>query len=431
VHQIDPADGIDWGLVCGSEINDYRPHVSVVDDGVVFGFLFGDAGALPLEAGLDLGGGAHIQQGHSDILLAGFDHTGAYSWSDLYGDETPQFFASVEGSGSSFLLQAQYEESLSIDGFDFPAAGGDFIAQLDWEGNYAWHRLFPEGTDDSHVVIVDMVSAPDGAFALVGWFRETIDFGDGDVVTTPPDYYDGFAAVYESDGTLRHVHHLDGDGDQRGGAVAFAPDGGLAVAGVFDTEVDVGDGSPLVGAGPFLLSFAPDTTPQLKLQFDGTDVQYGKEVLVAPNGDMVLAGTFLGSLNLGGVDFVNTDTQEEETNYDIFVARFDAQGVYRWSSHIRSQAGRDDDLVAIGLDLGDQVHVVWSEENLGTRVSTLSDVGDLSESYSDGVSGARSAAFGEDGVLYVAGSTEDDVDFGAGSVPNAGSGDSWLMRVSL
>lgn len=435
VQQAGATPGLTWSLICGSTTMDYFPRVTAIDGGVLVGFDFGNGGAVPGEAALDLGGGPHINHGGGDILVGAFDASGTHLWSQQWSDPNGQFFGGLAGlTGDRFILTGAYRDTLTIDGVSFPAptVPGDsnsFLAILQGSGKYVTHRLFPRGTVESFVSIIASAGGPSGEFAITGSFSETIDFGDGMLVAE--DLSDGFVAVYEPDGSFRFVRALTGTSQgQRGDHVTFASDGSLAIAGSFFEELDVDDGQPLSGSGPFLLTLSAAGAPTFKRSFTGnTGEQYGRTIAVAANGDLILGGTFLGMINLGGDDLVNLDQdQVEETHYDVFVARFDPQGAHRWS--VRLGDFEDDQVLAVGVGADDRVLAPWSGKTTGVRVTAIDELGVTSEPFAAAVSGGSSATFAADGSIYIAGSIDSDIDFGAGPVANAGATDVWLVRVT-
>lgn len=69
--------------------------------------------------------------------------------------------------------------------------------------------------------------------------------------------------------------------------------------------------------------------------------QFGVDTAVDAQGNVILAGTFAGTLNLGGAPLVGVDSKQGES--DIFVAKFDATGKHLWSKSFaftRDQSGK-------------------------------------------------------------------------------------------
>src|SRR5690349_7873649 len=83
VHQAGAVPGLDWSLVCGTPAEEYPATVAALDDGVLFGFTFGNE--QPSTVSLDLGGGAMTPFGDGDIVVGSFDKAGSHRWSHQWG----------------------------------------------------------------------------------------------------------------------------------------------------------------------------------------------------------------------------------------------------------------------------------------------------------------------------------------------------------
>jgi hypothetical protein len=87
----------------------------------------------------------------------------------------------------------------------------------------------------------------------------------------------------------------------------------------------------------FLLSLDGDGNVLGAKAFGDTLFQLATSVAAAPDGDVVIAGRFWGSIDLGGKTFTNPNPDPHEdgpnanTNGGGFVARFDGALGHRWS----------------------------------------------------------------------------------------------------
>jgi hypothetical protein len=75
----------------------------------------------------------------------------------------------------------------------------------------------------------------------------------------------------------------------------------------------------------FLVKFSSAGTHQWSQRFGVTDHQYAMSVATDPDGNVYVAGYFSGTVNFGGVDLVSAGGD------DIFIAKFDPTGVHQWS----------------------------------------------------------------------------------------------------
>ena len=104
--------------------------------------------------------------------------------------------------------------------------------------------------------------------------------------------------------------------------------GSIVLAGTFFGELDLGS-PPLQSAGDcdlFLAKLDAAGNPSWSRRFGDAQNNCGAvRVDVGPAGDILLSGSFLGTVDLGGEPLVSTGVG------DGFVASFDAAGQHRWS----------------------------------------------------------------------------------------------------
>lgn len=118
-------------------------------------------------------------------------------------------------------------------------------------------------------------------------------------------------------------------GSGSGASIAVGPDGSVVVAGVFSGSINLG-GSTLTAAGDsdlFLAKFSADGAHQWSDSFGDTLAQETPPVVaVDSTGAIVWGGRFRGTLGLGGDDLEATGTAG-----NIFLAKFDPDGSHVWS----------------------------------------------------------------------------------------------------
>jgi hypothetical protein len=92
----------------------------------------------------------------------------------------------------------------------------------------------------------------------------------------------------------------------------------------------------LLMASLVLTTSSPNAAPTLDWsnRFGGSSVNTGYDVAVDGSGNVVIAGTFSGSMNPGGGVLTSAGS------YDIFLAKFDASGAHQWSQRFGG-AGAD------------------------------------------------------------------------------------------
>lgn len=239
---------------------------------------------------------------------------------------------------------------------------------------------------------------------------------------------------------------VGGEGFDRAYNVAGDADGNFYVTGFFADEIRFGDATYKSAgrADIFLASFARDGSPRWSRTFGGYGTDWAHDVVIDPNGDILLFGEFGGEAPGGDIDFGGGPLVAKGSS-DLFLASFAASnGAHRWS-RAWGGAGTDEgdkiiikkngDLIAVGefhdtVDLG--ITTLTSKGGYDMFVLTLTSTGDVLEAASFGGSGhdaAFSAAFGSEGNLLLAGyfadKGSDSVDFGGGPIssgPDVGDG---------
>lgn len=110
-------------------------------------------------------------------------------------------------------------------------------------------------------------------------------------------------------------------------STAIDPQGNIFTAGVFTGSLKFGDLPALVGGGQdfFLVKFDAAGKPLWSKQFgDATNNGNFTKLAVDKSGNVVLAGGLNGTANFGGGATVN------QGGTDIFVAKYDPSGNYKW-----------------------------------------------------------------------------------------------------
>ncbi len=198
-----------------------------------------------------------------------------------------------------------------------------YIARYRPDGSVAWARRDGGiGSESAYAVAVDRV----GNIYVTG----QIGNGDADfsgTAVTPVSRADVFVAKYDADGTFRWVRHAGGSDDERGIAIDAMPDGGIALGVEFNGTIDFGGPvATAVGSDELLLArFGPDGTLEWIRSTGIQTVDYGRALATDPSGSIVVAGQFLGSLDIAG------RTLTSAGGSDIVVAKYASDGRAIWA----------------------------------------------------------------------------------------------------
>ena len=154
--------------------------------------------------------------------------------------------------------------------------------------------------------------ASDGTIVVGGLTDDTVDLGGGALPATPTTQ--GLVAKFAADGTHLWSRRFGvGTDNNMSGGVAVDDAGNIVMAG------NSADGTWVQKFSPAGLSVWTFTTSAV-----GTNRPM--HVAAAPGGDIVVAGTFSGTITFGAITLTSAGSAQE-----VFVAKLDASGTVRWA----------------------------------------------------------------------------------------------------
>jgi len=246
---------------------------------------------------------------------------------------TPCAFASVDSSPTveAFATDAQGNAYLVLGLTGSITLGSqmfvntdfrDLIAvKLDASCGVSWAHPFVIAYTGGGIIVTGRPSlVPDGAGGayIAGDFVGTIDPGNGVHATTGgTSDEDVFVAALDVDGALSWFDTLGGGGVQKIGGIAAVP-GGLVVAGSFAGTMNLGGGN-VTSAGMddiFLVGYTTTGTLVPGKPFGGAGDDYVSRIAADAAGAIYAAGSITGTTNLG------TGALTSAGSYDAFGARY-------------------------------------------------------------------------------------------------------------
>ena len=123
-------------------------------------------------------------------------------------------------------------------------------------------------------------------------------------------------------------------GFQAVNAVTTDASGNIYVIGTFTGTIFLGGPNALVSAGGydiFLAKFSPTGVHQWSQRFGDAASQEGREIVAAPNGEIVIAGQFEGTMSFPS-STGTTISLASAGGTDVYLARFRTDGVAIWAS---------------------------------------------------------------------------------------------------
>lgn len=249
---------------------------------------------------VDFGCGPLAPAGDYDALVAKLDPTGKCVWSKRLGDAGFQQASAIAADMlGNVVIVGILGGTTDFGGGPLTSNGGQdvFVAKLDPSGNHLWSKHFGDALDQFGM---NLAVAPDGEIALSGWFAGTLDFGGSPMMSAGA--HDGFVARLDANGNHLWSKPIGGLNDDAVKSVAFDKWGNVVMTGFFRNTIDFGAG-PMVSAGGtdiVMAKFAgANGKPLWGKRFGDAAEQMGVGIAVDPMGYTFVVGNFDGILDLG------------------------------------------------------------------------------------------------------------------------------------
>ncbi len=249
----------------------------------------------------------------------------------------------LEVSTSQIVIGGTFEGDLSLEGTELTAVGEDdlFVASYDPEGNVNW--IIAGGGPDAEE-IADLVIDQQEHVICAGsfWFDSQFD-----TLTLEPAVGSKaiFLLKYDTDGNVVWGRALSSPGLKFAGDIATDPSDNIYLTGFFEESLILED-TVLTSNGTgdlFLARFSPEGQLDWITQAGILGTTRGESLRVDETGNSYVGGIYQGRVAFGE-DTIQTNTPDN----DIFLAKFDAEGIPAWG---RKAGGVfDDKCEAIELD---------------------------------------------------------------------------------
>jgi hypothetical protein len=418
----DGWDCVLWSKIHGDPTNQGNIGLTVDASGNVYttGYFTGtlSIGSLP----------ALVSSGGNDIFVAKYDSTGKPIWAQRWGlaaDENGQSIA-VDADGN-LLVTGGFTGSLTF-GTTTLAAGTatlGFLLKLSPTGSVLWARKVA-------VPWPALAVDPSKNAILTGSLNKGV--GDNDV----------WVEKWDTNGTQVWSKTFGDTADQNAAWVATDVNGNIALVGSFAGTLAFGSPALVTAGGTdaFVVKLDPTGTMAWSKRFgDVTTGQGLGRVAFTPTGDVVVAGHYFGSINLGGSTFTSLGSA------DIVVGKFTSGGAYSWSKSFGDVNVQQLWGVAVepvsgsvtisgslwgSVDFGGGALTATGTTSEDVYVARFSSTGthQWSKRYGDALPQVPYAlALGPGGDVHLAGWMQGTVNFGNGVMTSAGAWDAFLVKL--
>ena len=256
--------------------------------------------------------------GLEDIFLIKKDANGQLIWSKKYGSNDRDKVTGVRlFNDTTLFFSGIFWDNISFDSFSLSANGSAaFITKSDTSGHIIWAKVID---GNGLLKVNEGVVDAQGNYIFTGSFSGDLYFPN--VTLTAEGVEDGFLAKYDKDGNFLWANRFGFQQQTIATSVAADDLGSIFVAGQFNGRVIFGNDTLWASANDFdifLARYDDNGSLQFGKRFGGIYDDINPRIGVGSNGKVVMAGTFIGLLNL--------DNQSIQTNSnvdaDIFLATF-------------------------------------------------------------------------------------------------------------
>lgn len=363
------AGGFDRVKTYGGTGSDLGYQVAVASNGdIVLAGTFSNT--------VNFGGGAFTSAGSDDIVVARFTSAGVHIWSKQYGGTSSDAAVGLAlASNGDVVVCGNYSGTTNFGGGARTSAGGTdiFVVKLSAaDGAYQWDKALGAANGDAaNAVAIDS----GGNVIVTGIFRDTVNFGGGDLTSALLGAPDMFIAKYDTDGVFVWANNFEGTSTDYGSSVAVDSLDNIIAVGGFLGTINFG-GSDLVFHGTtnedfFVVKFDDDGSHIWSTSFGANGTDGAADVAIDSSNNIFITGQFALTVSFGGVS-------RTAVGQDVYVLKLDSAGATLWARNYFSTGNKAG--VAIAVDSVGDVLVTGSFDgtlNFGGSLLTTAGFTDI------------------------------------------------------
>jgi hypothetical protein len=269
-------------------------------------------------------------QGPLDGFVAKFDPTGKPLWARSLGGAAIDrgYGVAVDGEGACYVT-GHFQNPAGITNGSSTAAKARlydiFVAKFDAQGKPLWQQRLPgNGYDYGHGVSLDGT----GNAYVAGAFSGAVTFGG--FTLTNRGSSEAFIAKFDATGKVLWAEKIEAGTGNAANAIVHDRNGHCYLAGTFAGRATFG-GRSLASAGGndlLLVKFDAAGKPIWSRRAGGTTNDFAHSVAVDPAGNCYLSGAFQNV-----ADFSPQRKITSVGKHDAYVAKYDANGNFKWVHH--------------------------------------------------------------------------------------------------
>jgi hypothetical protein len=283
---------------------------------------------------VNFGGGSVASDGGQDAFIVKYDSSGSYVWGRTIHGAGNEYATGVGlDSAGNLIVVGNFGGTANFLGVSLTAGsqGDVFVMKLSAAGTLAWVKSF--GGSAAETVNGVALDQANNIFLTggYGFYGSAIDFGGGPLrlsAGTSAYQYDMYVAKLSADGNYLWANGYGGLGYDVGNAVAVDANGDVLVVGSFQQTASFG-GSQFTSSGGYDLLLAKysgvNGSHIWSRSGGGTGNDLGRAVTVDVDGNVLIAGDFMGSANFGGGTITSLYSS------GMLVAKYLPSGSHVWS----------------------------------------------------------------------------------------------------
>ncbi len=338
--------------------------------------------------------------GSSDTFIAKMNSSGSLVWAKKFGGAMDNFNLGIATdsqknvySVGNFMGTVNFNPGAGTSNLTSTLSGPYYsfdisISKLDSNGNFIWaKKVGGIGDDNATAVTVDN----SGKVYITGHFNNTVDFDPGSGVfnlsaSGPSGTPDIYVLKLDSDGSFLWAKSFTSIGYNNAEAIKTDASGNVYFTGSFSNTIDFDPNSgvmQLTAAGdsglPDVFVTKLDSNGNLlwAKSFSGTNFDNGKSLAIDSSNNVIVAGTFNGT-----VDFDPSSNVQNiicQGNTDIFVAKLDNSGNFLWAKNFGGLSA--DNVANIVVDSSNNIYATGqftgsADFNIGGALAVLNASGD-------------------------------------------------------
>lgn len=288
----------------------------------------------------------------SDVFLTKYDVNGTLLWATIGGgallDQANDIV--TDAAGTSYVAGAIQTNSLhptaQFDAITL-TGHGDYdwlLVKYDASGNVVWAK---NGGSTAGDIAYGVGLDATGSVYVTGHFSGTMTV-DG-ITVTSSGLFDIFIAKYTPDGVLLWLKKAGGTGSDIPHGLAIDSASNVAIVGEFQNTATFGTHSVrAAGLGDAFIARYDSNGNNLWVHSGGSTTSFAgdpaKAVAVDGANNYYMTGDYTGTATFDGLTVTNTGT----SGTDIFVAKYNSDGLIQWLHHAGGPAS--DKGYTIGVD---------------------------------------------------------------------------------